>query len=76
MKEKNKSKTLEKIKKKLETCDSVRYLVGSALFEEDAEQDIRWLITEVENCWGEIENLNGNLILLTKKTAEIYKKKN
>lgn len=75
MKGKGKPKALEKIKKKVKSCDSVRYLVGQALFEEDAEQDIRWLIAEVEQCWKEIENLNESLILLTRKTTGALKHK-
>lgn len=63
-----KKKELSKIKKRVESSDSIRYFVGQALFEEDAEPDMKFLISEVEESWKEIEALNESLKLLTEKT--------
>ena len=67
-------KDFESIKKKVDSCDSIRYLVGKALFEEDAESDMKLLISEVESCWKEIKELNQSVRLLTKKTVEAEKR--
>jgi DNA-binding transcriptional regulator YiaG len=66
MREQIQSEQLEKIKKKVESCDSIRYIVGQALFEDNAEEDMKVLISEVERCWSEIKDLQENLRLLRK----------
>ena len=76
MKEKLKPKELNKIKQKVESCDSIRYLVGQALFEEDAIGDIKLLIAEIERCWKEIESLHENVKLLTRKALEATRNRN
>jgi hypothetical protein len=67
-------KDFESIKKKVDSSDSIRYLVGKALFEEDAGADMKLLISEVESCWKEIKELNEGLRLLTKKTVEAQRR--
>ena len=65
---------LENIRKKAEVCDKVVYMVGTALFEEDAGKDMKELIREIEICWKEIERLNDIVKLLSKKNVSLSTK--
>jgi len=71
MQDKISKKRLKKIKEKVAASDDLIYLVGTDLFRESAMKDIKLLIGEVESCWEEIEDLQENLRILTRRVNEI-----
>jgi NifB/MoaA-like Fe-S oxidoreductase len=64
---------LSKIRKKLEACDDVIYVVGTGLFRESALKDMKFLMSEVESCRRELGEVRESLQVVTGKLHEELK---
>jgi NifB/MoaA-like Fe-S oxidoreductase len=64
---------LTKIRKKLEACDDVIYVVGTGLFRDSALKDMKFLVNEVESLKRELEGAQESLQVVTGKLHEELK---